>query len=85
MRLGEPGAAVKEMERGLIVQGLSEAGEATLRYNTACYACLDGDEGRALDELKHAVALNRNYKAVAKGDPQLQTLFSNSEFQRITT
>ncbi len=58
--------------REILLQALVQHyDDALVRYNLACYACVLGSPGEALDFLKEAVRRNQSYKSMAMEDEDL--------------
>ena len=49
---------------------------AIIAFNLSCYACVSGHLEQAKTHLKHAIALDSNIRELARGDEDLQTLWS---------
>lgn len=60
-----------------------EPDNALFHYNLACCHALLGHAETALDYLKQAIALNNLYRAIAKTDPDFNTLHQNPTFQSL--
>jgi len=79
MRSGDWAAAAATLER--------EAGEQrehpAVRYRLACCLAQVGEAGRALEELRAAVAARPEMRARAKGDEQLATLRDDPEWREL--
>lgn len=60
-----------------------EPDNALFHYNLACCHALLGHPETALDWLKQAIALNDLYRAIAKTDPDFNTLHQNPTFQSL--
>lgn len=48
--------------------------EPTIQFNLGCYACLRGDLPEALRRVRRAIALDADFRAIARDDPDLQAL-----------
>lgn len=60
-----------------------EPDNALFHYNLACCHALLGDSETALDCLNRAIALNDLYRAIAKTDPDFNTLHQTPTFQAL--
>lgn len=49
-------------------------GEATIKFNLGCYACLLGDLAEARRRVDQAIALDKNFRQLAATDPDLAPL-----------
>jgi uncharacterized Ntn-hydrolase superfamily protein len=64
-------AAVQTMQAA--VAG-SKADDPLLLYNLACYEALAGDREDALAHVRHAIALDPSYRALAAADSDLESI-----------
>ena len=62
-----------EAAREILLEGLGiHPGNALIRYNLACYACLLNSPDECLNLLKEAVKMDENFKAMALEDEDLE-------------
>jgi tetratricopeptide (TPR) repeat protein len=47
---------------------------ATIQFNLACYAAQLGRSGEALDYLRRAIELDKDFASIAKSDPDLEPI-----------
>ena len=69
--------SVVEAEQILLEAEIRHPKEATIQFNLGCYACLRGDLGEAQRRVRRAIALNGNFRAHARADPDLVALRAN--------
>lgn len=71
VRRAETLAAAEEV---LLVAETKHPKEPTIKFNLGCYACQRGDLPEARRRVKQAIALDKNFRALAATDPDLAPL-----------
>ncbi|TVR47633.1 MAG: hypothetical protein EA425_15460 [Puniceicoccaceae bacterium] len=58
----------------LLEAEIRHGGEAIIQFNLGCYACQLGDAGEARRRVEAAIALQSDYRSLARNDPDLEPL-----------